>query len=408
MHIVFFTDNFPPESNAPASRTFEHAREWIREGHSVTVVTTVPNFPTGRVFAGYRNRLWQREIMDGIAVVRVWSYLAANEGFARRIIDFVSYMVSASVAGLLVPRPNIIVATSPQFFTLLAGSWTSFWRRCPWVCELRDIWPESIKAVGAMRDSAFIRVLEKLELWLYRDADRIIVVASPFAKILADRGIDPSKIDVVTNGVDLTHFEPIDRVQARMATDWSDRFVVGYVGTHGMAHALDVMIDAAVILACDEQFSDILIVLAGDGASKRALVDRALALDLDNLRFLQSLPKENVPRLLASLDAAVVHLRATPLFDAVLPSKIFETMAMGVPVLLGVSGEAKRLVLETGVGIGFEAENPQSLVEALLRLKSNPELRRKISQRAQAAAPDFDRCRLAKEMLRIMEETARS
>lgn len=166
MHILFLTDNFPPETNAPASRTYEHARQWVSEGHRVTIVTCAPNFPTGRVYEGYRNRLWHRETIDGIDVVRVWSFISANEGFALRVLDFVSFMAAAMVAGLFVRKPDIVVATSPQFFTLIAGNWIRFWRRIPWVLELRDIWPESIKAVGAMKQSAIIRFLERVEMGL--------------------------------------------------------------------------------------------------------------------------------------------------------------------------------------------------------------------------------------------------
>ncbi|MCB1630138.1 MAG: hypothetical protein KDI48_20590, partial [Xanthomonadales bacterium] len=151
MHILFLSDNFPPEVNAPASRTFEHCREWVRAGHKVTVITCAPNFPKGKVFEGYRNRLWQRERMDGIEVIRVWSYITANEGFTRRILDYLSYMFMAILAGPFVRRIELVVGTSPQFFTACAAYVVSRYRRVPYVFELRDLWPESIKAVGAMR-----------------------------------------------------------------------------------------------------------------------------------------------------------------------------------------------------------------------------------------------------------------
>ncbi|MCB1637067.1 MAG: hypothetical protein KDI51_20935, partial [Xanthomonadales bacterium] len=148
MHILFLSDNFPPEVNAPASRTFEHCREWVRAGHKVTVITCAPNFPKGKVFEGYRNRLWQRERMDGIEVIRVWSYITANEGFTRRILDYLSYMFMAILAGPFVRRIELVVGTSPQFFTACAAYVVSRYRRVPYVFELRDLWPESIKAVG--------------------------------------------------------------------------------------------------------------------------------------------------------------------------------------------------------------------------------------------------------------------
>ena len=159
MKILFLTDNFPPEVNAPASRTYDHAREWVKAGHEVTVITCAPNFPKGKVYQGYKNKWRQEEVMDGIKVIRVWSYIAANKGFVKRTLDFISFSVTSFIAGLT-QKTDLIVATSPQFFTALAGRTLSFWKRTPWVMEVRDLWPESIKTVGAMKDNAFIRYFE--------------------------------------------------------------------------------------------------------------------------------------------------------------------------------------------------------------------------------------------------------
>ena len=156
MRILFLTDNFPPEVNAPASRTYDHAKEWVKAGHDVTVITCFPNFPKGEVYDGYRNKLYQREQVDGINVIRVWSYIAANKGFFKRTLDFISFSITSFIAGLFV-KTDVIVATSPQFFTALSGRTLSFWKRKPWVMEVRDLWPESIKTVGAMKDNLFIR-----------------------------------------------------------------------------------------------------------------------------------------------------------------------------------------------------------------------------------------------------------
>ena len=206
MHVLFLTDNFPPEVNAPASRTHEHCRQWVAAGARVTVITCAPNFPKGRVFDGYRNRLWQQEVMDGVRVIRVWSYITANEGFARRVLDYMSFMLSAFLASLFVRRVDVVVGTSPQFFTAVAAWAVGAIKRVPFVFELRDLWPESIKAVGAMKQSAAIRLLERLEMFLYRRAARIVSVTHAFRETLIKRGIDGAKIDVVTNGVDVSRF----------------------------------------------------------------------------------------------------------------------------------------------------------------------------------------------------------
>ena len=189
MNILLLYDNFPPEVNAPASRTYEHCLQWVRAGHQVTVITCVPNFPAGKVFPGYRNKLWQVESMGGIRVIRVWSFITANEGFALRILDFLSFMLSAGIAGLFVRRPDVVIGTSPQFFTACAACFLGWVRRRPFVFELRDIWPESIKAVGAMGDSLAIRLLERLEMFLYRRARLIVSVTEGFRDTLARRGI---------------------------------------------------------------------------------------------------------------------------------------------------------------------------------------------------------------------------
>ncbi|MCA9206239.1 MAG: glycosyltransferase family 4 protein, partial [Planctomycetales bacterium] len=232
MHILFLTDNFPPEVNAPASRTFEHCREWVRVGHRVTVITGAPNFPKGKVFTGYRNRLWQRETMEGIQVVRVWTYITANEGFAKRTLDYLSFMVTGFLAGLIQRRPDVIVGTSPQFFTNCAAWMLSVFRWRPFVFELRDLWPESIKTVGAMKDSALLRLLERLELFLYRRAAVVVAVTESFRHNLVSRGVDPNKIAVVLNGVDLSRFHPLARdLELAERFGLAGKFVLGYIGT---------------------------------------------------------------------------------------------------------------------------------------------------------------------------------
>jgi hypothetical protein len=246
MKILFLSDNFPPETNAPASRTYEHAKRWVAAGHSVTVITGAPNFPSGKVHAGYRNALWKREEMDGIHVVRVWTYITANEGFFRRSLDYISFMVSATIASVFIRRPDIIVATSPQFFTPCAAWVVSLFKRRPFVFELRDLWPDSIVAVGAMKETRSIRLLRKLEYFLYRKAARIVSVTSSFKTVLTGNGIDPHKIAVVPNGVDLEAYQPGDKPDG-LVRQWGldGKFVAAYVGTIGMAHGLDTVLAAA-------------------------------------------------------------------------------------------------------------------------------------------------------------------
>ena len=402
MHILFLTDNFPPEVNAPASRTFEHCREWVKHGQRVTVITGAPTFPKGKVFEGYKNTLWQTEEMDGIRVIRVWTYITANEGFQRRVLDYISYMVSAVIAAFFVGKVDIVVGTSPQFFTAVAAWVVSVYKRRPFVFELRDLWPESIRVVGAMKDSWALRMLERLELFLYRRAFRIISVTHAFKKNLISRGIKGDKIHVVTNGVDVSRFIP----QTRDATlvkemGFEGRFIAGYIGTHGLAHALETLLEAAHA-AQSQGDESIGFVFLGDGARKAELKAKALELGLRNVRFVDSVAKDEVPRYWALLDVAIIHLRRTPLFETVIPSKLFECMGMGIPVLHGVAGESAEIVLSDQVGIPFVPEDAGELLASLRRLQSDKDLYSRLRENCLQAAKKYDRTTLALKMLEAL------
>ena len=403
MHILFLSDNFPPEVNAPASRTFEHCREWVRLGHQVTVITCAPNFPKGKVFAGYRNKPWQSEEMDGIRVIRVWSYITANSGFVKRILDYQSFMATAVVAAWFVRKVDVVIGTSPQFFTACAAFLTGWLKRVPYVFELRDLWPESIRAVGAMHSSFWLDVLERLELFLYRRAALVVSVTHSFKRNLVDRGIEAGKIAVVTNGVDSTRFKPQakDR-QLEEQLGLSGKFVAGYVGTHGMAHGLETLLQAARRLQGEGTGREVVFLFLGDGANKDRLVAEAEEMGLANVRFLDSVPKEQVARYWSLLDVAIIHLRKTPLFTTVIPSKLFECMGMGIPVLHGVAGESAEIVLREGCGRVFAPENERELAELVCLLRDAPDLLSVYRQKALAAARKYDRQRQAKHMLALL------
>lgn len=398
MRILFLTDNFPPETNAPATRTYEHARCWVAAGHEVTVLTNAPNFPTGKIFPSYKNKLWQREAMDGIAVVRVWTYITANEGFLRRSLDYFSFAVSGVLGGLFLPRPDVVVATSPQIFTALAGcvlAWT--WRR-PFVLELRDLWPDSIVAVGAMQEGFLLRLLRRLEYWLYRRAAMIVSVTNSFKRILAANGIPAKKIVVVRNGVDFTTFAPGEKPhELARELGVEGKFVAAYVGTLGMAHGLDSLLSAAQRL---RDRTDLVFILVGTGAERARLERAAKQRGLDNVLFVGPVSKELVRQYWRLCDAALVLLRDVPLFRHVIPSKIFEAMATGRPIVLGVSGESQEILDDAGAGIAVPPGSPQALAEAVLRLADNPDLSRELGVAGRRYVErNFARERLASEML---------
>lgn len=376
----------------------------MASGAKVTVITCAPNFPKGKVFDGYKNRLWQSEGMDGIRVIRVWTYITANEGFAKRVLDYVSFMLTGAVAALFVRKVDVVVGTSPQFFTACASWMVGGLKRVPWVFELRDIWPESIKAVGAMQDSLAIRVLERIESFLYRHASRIVALTHAFKDTLIRRGIDGSKIDVITNGVDLSNFSPMPK-DADLSTELglNGCFVAGYIGTHGLAHGLETLLDAAQSLQQMPGAENIRILFLGDGAKKAELVESAKTRGLRNVVFVASVPKDQVPRYWSLLDVSIIHLRKTELFTSVIPSKLFECMGMGIPVLHGVAGESAAIVQTEHVGEVFDSDNAQQLVDALLKLRGDEARFKSYHANGLSAAKKYDRKQLAASMLKILQ-----
>ena len=409
MRILFLSHYYPPEVNAPASRTSEHCQRWAAAGHDVTVVTCVPNCPDGVVFDGYRNR-WRRqeETIDGVRVVRIWTYVAPNAGTLRRIANYVSYMFSAIWTCLWLSRPDVVVATSPQFFCGWAGVWVSRVKRRPFVLEIRDVWPESISAVGAMKSGPLLRFLEWLERRMYRAADHIVAVGAGYRDRIIEKAPVDDRISVVMNGVDLDKFSVEDASAAGALRDqWGlgDRFVCSYVGTIGMAHGLEVVVDAASQLKAGGR-TDVAFCLVGDGACREELQRLARERNVaDMVVFPGRQPREMMPSVLAASDACLVHLRATELFGTVIPSKIFETMAMERPIIMGVQGEALDLVAEAGAGVPMDPESAESLVEAVDRLADDAALRQAMGRAGRTfVAEHFSRDRLATEYLGLLED----
>ena len=394
MKILFITDNFPPEVNAPATRTFEHCKEWVAKGDEVTVITCAPNFPKGKVYKGYKNKLYQSEEIEGVKVVRVWSYISANEGFAKRILDFLSFAFMAFWAGLF-KKTDIIIGTSPQFFTTWAAETLSFLKRKPWVFELRDLWPESIKAVGAISgDSKIFKILEKIELRLYQRSSRIISVTNSFKENLIARGISGDKIHVVLNGANLERFSKRNRHRVwEEKLDLTNKFVVGYVGTHGMAHKLDF-----IIKSWPKDRKDLHLILMGDGAEKIKLQQLARDLNIRNITFLDSMPKDEVPDILSLMNVSLIPLKKSDLFKTVIPSKIFENAAMQIPILLGVEGESSEIINKFGAGLCFEPENKTSFIEKLTILQQDTEVYLSSQKGCVKLAEAFDRKKMAEEM----------
>jgi glycosyltransferase involved in cell wall biosynthesis len=404
MHILFLTHYFPPEVNAPASRTYENAKRWVRAGHRVTVITCAPNHPNGIVYPGYTNRLWQRDEKDGIRILRVKTYLSANKGIKKRILNYVSYMLSAFLLCSLVRRVDVVVSTSPQFFCGLAGYIVSRLKRKPWVLEIRDLWPESIIAVGALTSRSIIRILEAVETFIYRKADHVVALTHAFKRHIHGRGVPTVRISVITNGADLERYKPGTRSNAfRKEIQLRGKFVVSYIGTHGMAHGLDTVLRAGRRL---RHRDDIVFLLVGDGAERARLIKQRDAMGLDNVIMLDQQPKERMPEIIAASDACMVLLRDTALFRTVIPSKIFEAMAMERPIILGVRGESQGIVEACECGICITPENTDELTKAVLSLVGKPEQGRELGQNGRRnVAAFFNRDALAANYLQCLIDT---
>ena len=400
MKILFLTDNFPPEVNAPATRTIEHCREWVKAGHDVTVITCHPNYPIGRVYDGYKNSWKKKEVIDGIKVIRVWTYITSNKGFIKRILDYISFSFTSFFAGLFL-KCDVIVATSPQFFTALSGRTLHFFKRKPWIMEVRDLWPDSIKSVGAMNDGIVLRYFSKEEKWCYRSAKKIVVVTDTFKEVISEKGIDAGKIEVIKNGANLSLFTPREK-PAELVEKYGlqGKTVLGYIGTIGMAHKIDFLID------CVKDLADCKLMILGEGAEKETLVKKVNDEGITNVLFIDSVAKDKVADYVALQDLALVNLRREPLFKTVIPSKIFETSAMHIPIMLGVDGEARSLVEQYGAGLYYEPEDKDDFLAKLKTILSDRKVYEQCQVGCDRLAKDFDRKKLAARMLEVIESVA--
>tara|TARA_A100001011_G_C14321005_1_gene850617 strand:+ start:8010 stop:9230 length:1221 start_codon:yes stop_codon:yes gene_type:complete len=401
--ILFFSENFPPETNAAATRVFERAVHWIKAGHDVTVITSAPNFPLGVVFKGYKNHWYFSEKISGINVIRVKTYISQNQGIFRRGFDFLSFGIMSSFFGLFQVRPDVVAATSPQFFAAVAGWFVAFIRRLPFVFELGDLWPTSIVAVGAIKKGLLINFFEKFELFLYQNSTRVVTLTYAFKKNLVNRGIDTNKIDVVRNGVDISRYQPMERC-AKLADKHNikNSFVIGYVGTHGMAHGLSNVLVVAEKL---KHRKNICFLFVGAGADRESLIKLSSSLNLPNTIFLPMQPKEEMPSIWSLCDVALVHLKDNPAFSEVIPSKIFEAMSMGLPILLNLpNGEARDIIESEHTGIWVPPEDPEALVKSIKILIDDKNLRDQISRNCVAAAPKYSRSQQARKMIEVFEK----
>jgi len=405
LRVIFLTHYFPPEVGAPQSRLFELASRLAATGHSVTVVTGFPNYPTGVVPAEYRGRRSMEERLDGVRVLRTPVYATPNKGFVRRILNHLSFAFSSLFATRRAGPADVIFVESPPLFIGLAALAYTRLKRAPFIFNVSDIWPQSAVELGALRNRFAVRLAEMLELHLYRRAARVSVVTPGMLERLAARGVPRAKLFLLTNGVDTATYQPAAAPNAEMAQKFglAGRKVFLYAGTHGLAQGLDTILEAAK-LTTDP---DVLYVLAGDGAEKEALMKKASAEEIGNVTFIPNQPKSAMPALLNLAYATIIPLRRLDLFKSALPSKMFESMAASRPVVAALWGEAADLIRAARCGIVVEPEDPQAIRDAVEKLAVDPKLAAALGANGRTyVAENFERGKIATRLADLLRETA--
>jgi glycosyltransferase involved in cell wall biosynthesis len=407
LRIAFVCHYFSPEPAAPAARVHELARAWVRSGQAVTVLTAFPNFPTGEVPRRYRGRLAATEWVDGIRVLRSWLYAVAHRGVGLRGLNHASFMVTVLLVGF--PRlgaVDVVVASSPTLFSALSAWVMARARRVPFVLEVRDLWPDAFAEVGALRNPVALATFRGLASFLYRRAEHVVVVTQAFAERLGRLGVPPTRLTVIPNGADVDLFDPTnaDRGAARERLGIApDAFVVAYVGSHGISHGLDAVLQAA------RRLPSVTFLLVGDGAERERLVARRDQEDLRNVCMLPSVPKGEVPAIYAAADICLVPLRDVPIFEAFVPSKMFEVMAAARPIVASVRGEARAILERAGAALFAEPEDAAGIADAIATLHADATLRARLGARGrQFVLAHYDRQVLAHRYLGLLERVVRA
>jgi glycosyltransferase involved in cell wall biosynthesis len=403
VRILFLCQYFPPEPGAPAARTHEHAREWVRCGHEVTVVCGLPHYPEGVVPLAYRGRLLFKEEIDGIRVLRCWLFATANRGAVLRSLSFVSFLFTATLAALFRAGPcDVVAATSPQMLCGLAGWIVAALKRRPFVLEVRDLWPKQIVDLGVITNPLLVWPLYRLERFLYRRAAVIVAVAPAAAEDIIARGTPREKVATIPNGVDLAFFRPAERLnEMRERHGWGGNFVALYIGAHGLSQGLEVVIDAAERL---KENRGILFACVGAGARKPALMAMVREKELQNVCFLPAVPKGLMPAYYAAADLCLVPLLKRGVFLTNIPSKMFEIMACARPMVLCAEGQALQLLEQSGGGVAVPPEDGKALAQAVAAMAGDPDAARRHGQAGRKfAEAHFSRADRAAEYLRILE-----
>lgn len=408
MKILYVSQYYPPEMGAPGARASELARHWAAAGHEVTVLTGFPNHPTGVVPQEYRTklrRLVARERSEGVNLIRTWLLPLPNRKAHERILNYSSFCISAAVTGLFLPRPDVVIASSPQLLVGVSGWWLARWKRAPFVFEVRDLWPESLAAVGVGGEHSLLhRALSQIAGFLYRRSQRVVVVTRAFEEHLVEHwGVSRKKISVVENGVETETFAPVPGDDRRRELQIEGKFVVSYIGTMGAAHGLETIIAAAA--ETRDSNLDIVFLIVGEGAEKQRIIAMARAKGLTNMRFVDQQAREKIPSYICASDACLVLLKKAELFKTVIPTKMLEFMSCARPVILGVEGEARAILREARGGVAIEPQDSRALVDAVRYFAANREAGREMGRNGREyVIKEFSRRHSAEKYIRVLEQ----
>jgi glycosyltransferase involved in cell wall biosynthesis len=381
MNILFITQYFPPETGAAQNRLSDLASRLAGAGHSVTVLTALPSYPTGRIFDGYRGRLWMKENQNGVKIVRTWLYTTKKKDFVSRMLNYLCFSISAFFGGLLVARGiDAIFVESPPLFLGVTGYVLSKLKHAKFLLNISDLWPESAVVLGMLHNRRLIELATRVEEGLYRRASLVTGQTQGIVSSIQSR-VPQTRVVLLTNGIAPEFCSKVDnarrsRALAREEFGFGTKFIVAYAGVHGLAQGLDSIIHAARMLSSHKE---ILFVFFGDGPQKPHLRAMVTASGLANVLFFPPVMISRMPEVLAAVDVSIVPLKNDPLFRGALPSKLFETIGAGVPVIAAVDGEARRFVKESRGGLVVEPENPGELAEAILLLHGDAGLRQMLS-----------------------------
>lgn len=379
VRVLLLTQWFDPE---PTFKGIVFARELVRQGFEVEVVTGFPNYPGGKVYPGYRIKWLQREVIDGVQITRLPLYPNHDQSAIKRVLNYASFAASALVYGLFVAkRADVMYAYHPPLTVGIAASFIRLLRRIPVVYDIQDMWPDTLRATGMLSNPEALSLISAVCRWVYRRVDRIVVLSPGFKRLLVERGVPDAKVDVIYNWADEAALSA-PKGQLPAAFPGPERFRIVFAGNMGKAQALGAVLDAAALLQA--RGSRVCFVMLGGGVELGALKQQAAHRGLTNMQFLPAVPMAEVGTYLQAADALLVHLRKDPLFEITIPSKTQAYMAVGKPLLMAVDGDAADLVRQSGGGVVADSENAEGVAQAADALaRSAPQALAAMGQQAQ-------------------------